>query len=608
MKQIVRAPARTSPASSSAASASADRRVPSTSSTRGGFHTASWRRGDGEPSRSTRCSSSKPVSRSASSTRVGDRGRGEQEPRRRPVGRGDPAQAPQHVGHVRPEHAAVDVGLVDDHDGEIGEQVRPRGVVGQDPQVEHVGVGQHHIGPPADLPAGLAGRVAVVDGRAHLPDQPELAQSARLVLGQCLGRVEVEGARLRVPAEHVERGQVEAQRLARGGPRGDDRGSGPGRMQGLGLVGVEPLHSCRVPVPRAGPDEARGGRPPGARGWDPRAPRAPGARPRVRRRAGRSRVGSGGSRPRLAIVEAMAATAAGRRVRARTFHDSRAALPQSVSGPALSLPRCLYLDLDGTLLGRGASLLHDGEGGVTLAGARALEACLRASVEVVLMSGRRRVQVEEDARLLRPALLRVRGGRLRGPRRRGALADRRHAPRRALDRRADRGLGRPRAAARALWRPPRVPRAVAPRSGGLAPVSRARGRRRGRSLPRPITATAACAWSTTASSTAARKRSPRSIMCAVTTWCRQGRRRRGRSPGTDAPAATRARRRWRSATRARTWPAPSPSGAFWLVANALERDATISDAIAGLDNVRVTESGYGEGVYEAAVTALMTSR
>jgi hydroxymethylpyrimidine pyrophosphatase-like HAD family hydrolase len=60
----------------------------------------------------------------------------------------------------------------------------------------------------------------------------------------------------------------------------------------------------------------------------------------------------------------------------------------------------LYLDLDGTLLGAGASLLHDGEGAVSLLGVRAIEACLRASVEVVLMSGRRRVQVAEDARLL----------------------------------------------------------------------------------------------------------------------------------------------------------------------------------------------------------------
>jgi phosphoglycolate phosphatase len=62
--------------------------------------------------------------------------------------------------------------------------------------------------------------------------------------------------------------------------------------------------------------------------------------------------------------------------------------------------RCLYADLDGTLLGRGASLLHDGDGVPTMLGVRAMEACLRADVEVVFVSGRRRAQVSEPARLL----------------------------------------------------------------------------------------------------------------------------------------------------------------------------------------------------------------
>jgi hydroxymethylpyrimidine pyrophosphatase-like HAD family hydrolase len=64
------------------------------------------------------------------------------------------------------------------------------------------------------------------------------------------------------------------------------------------------------------------------------------------------------------------------------------------------LIRCVYTDLDGTLLGRGASLFRDGEGNFTLLPARALEACHRAGVEVVIKSGRRRAQVMEDARLL----------------------------------------------------------------------------------------------------------------------------------------------------------------------------------------------------------------
>ena len=63
-------------------------------------------------------------------------------------------------------------------------------------------------------------------------------------------------------------------------------------------------------------------------------------------------------------------------------------------------PRCVYTDLDGTLLGSGASLFRDGEGNFTLLPARALEACHRAGVEVVIKSGRRKAQVMEDARLI----------------------------------------------------------------------------------------------------------------------------------------------------------------------------------------------------------------
>jgi hydroxymethylpyrimidine pyrophosphatase-like HAD family hydrolase len=62
--------------------------------------------------------------------------------------------------------------------------------------------------------------------------------------------------------------------------------------------------------------------------------------------------------------------------------------------------RALYVDLDGTLLGPGASLLRDADGAFSLLGVRALEACHRAAMEVVLMSGRRKAQVMEDARLL----------------------------------------------------------------------------------------------------------------------------------------------------------------------------------------------------------------
>jgi phosphoglycolate phosphatase len=62
--------------------------------------------------------------------------------------------------------------------------------------------------------------------------------------------------------------------------------------------------------------------------------------------------------------------------------------------------RCLYVDLDGTLLGPGGALTRGADGAFTLLGLRALEACHRAGVAVVLVSGRRRTSLAETARLL----------------------------------------------------------------------------------------------------------------------------------------------------------------------------------------------------------------
>jgi hydroxymethylpyrimidine pyrophosphatase-like HAD family hydrolase len=62
--------------------------------------------------------------------------------------------------------------------------------------------------------------------------------------------------------------------------------------------------------------------------------------------------------------------------------------------------RCAYIDLDGTLLGPDSSVLRDADGGFSLLGVRALEACERAGAEVVIYSGRRRTTLFHDARLL----------------------------------------------------------------------------------------------------------------------------------------------------------------------------------------------------------------
>ncbi len=62
--------------------------------------------------------------------------------------------------------------------------------------------------------------------------------------------------------------------------------------------------------------------------------------------------------------------------------------------------KCVYTDLDGTLLGKHGSLFRDAEGEFSLMQARALQACHRAGVEIVIKSGRREAQVLEDARLI----------------------------------------------------------------------------------------------------------------------------------------------------------------------------------------------------------------
>jgi phosphoglycolate phosphatase len=62
--------------------------------------------------------------------------------------------------------------------------------------------------------------------------------------------------------------------------------------------------------------------------------------------------------------------------------------------------RCVYTDLDGTLLGQYGSLFRDAEGNFSLQQARVVEACHRAEVEVVIMSGRREAQLMAIAALL----------------------------------------------------------------------------------------------------------------------------------------------------------------------------------------------------------------
>lgn len=67
---------------------------------------------------------------------------------------------------------------------------------------------------------------------------------------------------------------------------------------------------------------------------------------------------------------------------------------------AMTRPEIIYTDLDGTLLGPGASLFAGPAGGVTGRAAEAVAALHREAIALVPVSGRTEVQVREAARLL----------------------------------------------------------------------------------------------------------------------------------------------------------------------------------------------------------------
>lgn len=67
---------------------------------------------------------------------------------------------------------------------------------------------------------------------------------------------------------------------------------------------------------------------------------------------------------------------------------------------ALPPARVLYADVDGTLLGPSGSLLTDPDGHPSVRAAKALVDAARAGLTVVLVSGRQRWQLQQDARIL----------------------------------------------------------------------------------------------------------------------------------------------------------------------------------------------------------------
>ncbi len=269
--------------------------------------------------------------------------------------------------------------------------------------------------------------------------------------------------------------------------------------------------------------------------------------------------------------------------------------------------RCLYLDLDGTLLGRAGSLVHNGEGAVSIEGVRGVQTCLRAGVEVVLMSGRRRAQVFEDARLLGQSSYIYEAGAcvvlegeehwLTGELLPGELTiaeqiELSGAPSLLLEHFTGR---------LEYHEPWHTEREVSHLFRGLVDASEADrllaegGHGDLRLLDNGVV-------------------SRRSAALAELSHVR------GYHlvpAGASKAGAVAFHRRARGYAREDTFAVGDSRedlacaahvDAFWLVANAVERDPSMREAIASHDNVRVAEAGHGAGVYEAVVSTLMGER
>jgi hydroxymethylpyrimidine pyrophosphatase-like HAD family hydrolase len=267
--------------------------------------------------------------------------------------------------------------------------------------------------------------------------------------------------------------------------------------------------------------------------------------------------------------------------------------------------RCLYVDLDGTLLGPNASLLTGADGRFSALGVRALEACARVGAEVVIYSGRKQSSVFESARLIGSSAYIFELGcglvlddelewltdGVVPSEAAGSIYDQIEAtgaPALLLDRFAGQieyhtpwsvkrdvshlfrgkvGLGEVTATLQAAglgWLrlvDNGVVRAISEQMAGLTVVHAYHLIPAGASKARAV----------------ARHMQARGYAAE------------------DCIAAGDSRE---------DMDAASVVGTFWLVANALERDLSLAGDVTGRDGVRVTSDSYGAGVYEAVVTTL----
>jgi phosphoglycolate phosphatase len=271
--------------------------------------------------------------------------------------------------------------------------------------------------------------------------------------------------------------------------------------------------------------------------------------------------------------------------------------------------RCVYLDLDGTLLGPGGSLVRAADGAFSLQGIRALEACARAGVEVVLYSGRREGSVYESAKLIGATaytfevgcglvidgeLEWLTGGVVPSASD-GSIYDQ-------IERSGAPALLLERYAGRLEYHTPwSVGREVSHLFRGFVDVGEAQ----------QLLQSAGYDWLRFVENGVVREAAEQMAGIPIVHAYHL-------IPATASKPRAVARHMQARGYGPADCIAVGDShedlsvsavvGAFWLVANAIERDPTLERELASRPNVRVASEGYGSGVYEAVVTTLAERR
>ncbi len=266
--------------------------------------------------------------------------------------------------------------------------------------------------------------------------------------------------------------------------------------------------------------------------------------------------------------------------------------------------RCLYADLDGTLLGPGGNLFLGGDKRPSLLGPRAVEACARAGVELCVVTGRRRDTIAELARLLgqTAAVFEAGAGVLLDGEVHWLTGDWQPQGDRTIHRQID-DAGAPRlllehfAGRLEVHDPWAAGRQVSHLLRGLVDTDEAN----------TLLADAGFGTLHLIDNGGVHRRSPaladleqvRAYHLVPATVSKAGGVRFHQRARAYDPAQTIACGDSREDLQM-----AAAVGTFWLMANAIEHDPSIRAAIGGSPNVRVTEAGHGAGVYEAVVTTL----